>query len=348
MKVLFDISHPAHVHLFKHTITELQSECHKILVLSRNKDITLNLLDHYGIDHIPLSSMGSRKYSLISEWTKREIRTIRFAFSFQPDVVLSITSPPPAHAAWVSGCPNIVFNDSEPTRLAAKLTHPFSDRICTPANFNADYGAKHERYDGYHELAYLHPNRFQPNPKALEKYGINSNDVFSVVRFVSWGAHHDVGQRGFSMQAKRELVSVLSDYGDVYITSESPLPSEFEEYRLPIPPHLIHDFLYYANLYVGDSQTMATEAAILGTPSVRSNTFAGEGDMSNFVELESEYELLYSRSDESEAIEIVGELIADSGVKTRWQQKRDRLINDKIDVTDYILESVYELGENAS
>ncbi|ELZ11158.1 hypothetical protein C479_07613 [Halovivax asiaticus JCM 14624] len=169
-----------------------------------------------------------------------------------------------------------------------------------------------------------------------------------MLRFVSWGAHHDVGHKGFSTEAKRELVSALSDYGDVYITSEDPLPDEFEDYRLPIPPTQIHDLLYYANLYAGDSQTMATEAAILGTPAVRSNSFAGEGDMSNFAELEQEYDLLYSRTEEGETLEIVGELIADSDAQDRWRQKREQLIEDKIDVTDFMLEMIYKLGESDS
>jgi len=44
-------------------------------------------------------------------------------------------------------------------------------------------------------------------------------------------------------------------------------------------------YLYYANVYIGDSQTMATEASVLGTPAIRSNSFAEGSDMSNFREL---------------------------------------------------------------
>ncbi|WP_255192410.1 DUF354 domain-containing protein [Natronobeatus ordinarius] len=348
MKVLFDIGHPAHVHLFKHAISELKSEGHDTCVLSRDKEITIALLNGYEIKHNPLSAMGSRKFSLITEWTKREYHTIKIARSYDPDIVLSVASPPAAHAAKIVGCPKIVFNDSEPAHLQSKLAHPFADRICTPANFDADIGKKQERYDGYHELAYLHPDRFDPNPDALRENGVELDNQYSVLRFVSWGAHHDVGHSGFSRDAKRELVSLLSEHGDVYITSESPLPTEFEAYRLPIPPERMHDLLYYADLYAGDSQTMATEAAILGTPAVRSNSFAGDGDMSNFVELEEEYGLLYSRSDENETIEIIRELLADPNVKDSWQEKRERLIDDKIDVTEYMLEQIFELGGAAA
>ncbi|MFP8890749.1 DUF354 domain-containing protein [Natrialbaceae archaeon A-CW2] len=348
MKALFDINHPAHVHLFKHVIAELEAAGHDTHVLSRDKEITTTLLNRYEIAHTPLSAMGSRKFSLITEWAKREYRTIRIARSYDPDVILSVASPPAAHAARVVGCPKIVFNDSEPAHLASKLTHPFTDRICTPANFDADVGKNQERYDGYHELAYLHPDRFEPDPNPLREHGIEPDNQYAVLRFVSWGAHHDVGHNGFSRDAKRELVSLLSEHGDVYITSESPLPAEFEAYRLPIPPERMHDLLYYADLYAGDSQTMATEAAILGTPAVRSNSFAGDGDMSNFVELEEEYGLLYSRSDENKTIEIIHELLDDPNAKDSWHEKRERLIDDKIDVTEYMLEQIFELGGAAA
>ena len=348
MKVLFDINHPAHVHLFKHAIAELEAAGHDTFVLSRDKEITTTLLDRYEIDHTPLSAMGTRKFSLITEWLKREFRTIRIARSYDPDVILSVASPPAAHAARIVGCPKIVFNDSEPAHLASKLTHPFTDRVCTPANFGVDIGENQVRYDGYHELAYLHPDRFEPDPDSIREHGVEPDDRYSVVRFVSWGAHHDVGHNGLSPGAKRRLVSLLAEHGDVYITSESPLPEEFESYRLPIPPERIHDLLYYADLYAGDSQTMATEAAILGTPAVRFNSFAGESDMGNFLELEAEYGLVYSRSDETEAMELIRELLADPTTKERWQEKRERLIDDKIDVTEYILEQIYELGGTAT
>ncbi|MFC7071761.1 DUF354 domain-containing protein [Halovenus rubra] len=348
MKVLFDIGHPAHVHLFKHAINELESDGHDTHVLSRDKEITISLLDKLGIEHTPLSSKGSGNLSLAVEWLKREIRTVRIVGKYNPDITFSVASPPTVHASRIVGCPTVVFNDSEPAHLASKLTHPFADRLCTPANFDVDVGDNQERYNGYHELAYLHPNRFQPDGAVLHEHGVDPDESYFVLRFVSWGAHHDVGHQGFSQEMKRELVSFLSEHGDIYITSEGPLPEEFEQYRLPIPSHLIHDLLYHANLYVGDSQTMATEAAILGTPSIRSNSFAGEGDMSNFVELEEEYGLLYSRADETAVIDIAADLVTDPATEDRWKQKREALITEKIDVTEYMLDVTFELGGEQS
>ncbi|UTF52065.1 DUF354 domain-containing protein [Natronosalvus rutilus] len=338
--VLFDVGHPAHVHLFKHAIRELEDLGHDTHVFSREKDLTVTLLDRYGIDHTLLSRKRSSVAGLFLELLEREIRTLRAMRRVDPDVVVSSPMPPAAHAARVTGTPMIVFDDSEVATLQARLTHPFATKICTPVNYGRDLGAKQERYAGYHELAYLHPNRFEPDPDRLRAVGVDPHEHYSVCRFVSWSANHDTGNRGFSPEGKRELLSILSEEGRTYVTSEDPLSPEFEPYRLPVPPELIHDLLYYADLYVGDSQTMATEAAILGTPAIRSNSFVGDDDMSNFVELESTYGLLSSLSDERETLALARDLSTDPDAKARWRQKRRRLLDDKIDVTAYLLDTI--------
>jgi predicted glycosyltransferase len=341
-RILFDISHPAHVHLFKYAIGELQQDGHEVAVTSREKDITVDLLDAYGIDHTPISKKGESKASLISEWIRREAKMVKIARSFEPDVIVSRLNPPAAHASVAAGCPSVVFDDSEKAQFAAKITHPFADVICTPANFSRNLGRKQRRYNGFHELAYLHSNRFEPDSQILRKHGVDPDQEYAVLRFVSWGAHHDINQMGFSQGGKRKLIDTLNQHVDIYITSERELPPEFEEYRLPIPPELIHQLLYHANIYVGDSQTMATEAAVLGTPAVRSNTFAGENDMSNFIRLESEYELLYSTADEQEAIALVEQLSETSDLEEMWHERRERLIEDTVDVTSYMLSIIDE------
>lgn len=345
MRVLFDVTHPAMVHLFKHAIAELRSLGHDVHVTSREKDLTTRLLDEYNIDHVPLSSNGSTKWSLVSEWTVRELRMIRTVRDVDPTVVVCQNSPAAVHAAWLTGATSIVFDDSEAEQAAARLTHPFADVICTPANFDRDLGDSQRRYDGYHELAYLHPDRFTPDRDALTSYGVMVDESFFVLRFVAWGAHHDVGQKGFTRRTKRDLVERLSDHGDVYVTSERPLPNAFEQYRLPIPPENVHDLLYFADLYVGDSQTMATEASVLGTPAIRYNSFVRD-DMSNFVELELEYSLLHSTADEDAVLAAALDLATDPDAGPRWRERRGRLLAEKTDVTEFMVETILAEGSS--
>jgi predicted glycosyltransferase len=82
---------------------------------------------------------------------------------------------------------------------------------------------------------------------------------------------------------------------------------------------------------------MTTEAAVLGTPAVRSNSFVGINDMGNFIELEQKYNLIFNYSDQKSALLKAIELLKISDVKEKWIKKRDTLLQDKIDVTSFLV-----------
>src|SRR5690606_37665377 len=60
----------------------------------------------------------------------------------------------------------------------------------------------------------------------------------------------------------------LTERGKVLISSESQLPTDLKRFAIKGPIHHIHHLLAFADLYVGESATMASEAAVLGTPAV--------------------------------------------------------------------------------
>ena len=343
MKVLFDVTHPALVHLFRHPHRELADHGHDVAVVSREKDVTTDLLDAFGIDHVPASEAGDAPLSRVGELFARTRGLFRIARSFQPDVVVSQVDPAAVAVASVVGARSVVFDDSEAEWVAASVTHPLADVVCTPAGFARDLGRRQRRYDGFHELAYLHPDRFTPDRARLRRAGVDPDEPYFVVRFVSWTAHHDLTRCGFSSSGKQELVRDLSEHGRVFVSSETPLPPALAGHGIPVAPDAVHDLLACADCYVGDSQTMATEAAVLGTPAVRSNAFVGDGDMSNFVELEERYGLLRSVVDEDAAIAAALDLARSSsdGVHER---RRDRLVAEKIDVAEFAVDVIEEVG----
>ena len=342
MRVLFDVTHPAHVHLFKGAIGELEDEGHAVRVTSREKEITTELLDAYDIEHTVLSRKGSRKLELAGEWALRELRTLRVARAFDPDVVVSHLSPSAVHAARLVGAESVVFNDQEHPDTVPRLTAPLTTAYCTPASYGADRGEPHRRYDGFHELAYLHPDRFEPDRGTLRAHGVDPDEPYFVLRFVSMGAHHDVGERGISSATRRRLVEALSERGPVYVSTESPLPASLSANRLPVPPAAMHDLLAEASLLVTDSATMAMEAGVLGTPVVRSNSIDEDGNFGNLAELAA-YDLVESVSDDR-VVEVARRIATDPDADDRWSERRDRLLEDCIDVTAYILEVVREVA----
>ncbi|MGM0605273.1 MAG: DUF354 domain-containing protein [Halobacteriota archaeon] len=337
-RILFDVTHPAHVHLFRHAIEALSAGGFEVAVTSRQKDLTTDLLDAYGIEHTILSARSSMPFGLAAEWIRREIRTLRYARRFDPDVVVSRLNPPAAHAGKLTGATSIVFHDTTEENTLARTVYPFVDHFCTPKGFDVDFGDRQRRYDGFHELAYLHPNRFTPDLDRLTSHGVDPDEPYAVLRFVSMDAHHDVGKRGFSIERKRRLVEELSAYGSVYISTEGGPEPALSDYQLPVPPDAMHDLLSTASVLVTDSNTMAAESALLGTPVVRSNAVTGDEE-SNFAEL-GEHGLVISTADRDEAIDLAVELAADPTACDRWSNRRRQFLKDKVDVTEFILELI--------
>ena len=303
------------------------------MVVSRDKDVVIELLDAYKIPHTVLSKVKQGKVHLFEELFIRESKLYNIARQFNPDLIMGILSPPVAHVAWALGKKSIIFNDTEHAEIAQKMTYPFCDIICTPTSFKKDAGKKQIKYSGYHELAYLHPAYFSPNPEVLRELGVEMGEPFVILRFISWGAHHDVGQHG--IDNKLALIKKLEKYGKVFISSEGKLAEEFDQYRIRVPSEKIHSLLYYATLCLGGGATMAVETAIFGTPSTYVSSLAGT--MGNFSELEERYGLLFNFSDSEAALKKAVELIREPELKKTWSLKREGLLKDKIDVTEFMV-----------
>lgn len=340
MRILIDIGHPAHVHFFKHAIWELEKRGHNLLVTSRKKDIATKLLDIYNIKHECLGIAGQGLLKLGKELLWRDAKLLKLAKSFSPDILLGIAGIFIAHVGRLLGSPSIFFTDTENARLINGLGFPFATTICTPSCFQYNVGAKQVVYNGYHELAYLHPNYFKPDASILKLFGVKDNEKFVIMRFVGWEASHDVGHKGLSLEMKIKAVKEFSKHAKVFITSEKELPVELKKYRIKIPIERIHDILYYATLLYGESATMASESAILGTPAI----FLDDVGRGYTNEQERVYGSVFnftgSLRDQQRSINKGIELVRTQGIKEMWKNKRQMLLNDKIDVTAWLVDLI--------
>lgn len=336
MHILIDISHPAHVHFFKHAIRIWQERGHRVQITARDKDVALQLLQDYHLPYKSLSKKGSGYFGLAFELVQHETRLITVARKFRADVILDIGGTFIVHAGKLLGIDTVVFSDTEHAKLSNFITFPFATYICTPDSYKDELGKKHIKYPGYQELAYLHPNHFTPDPNILSLAGLDRNESYFVLRFVSWGASHDFGQKGMRNDDKVKLVKGLADYGKVLITSEGVLPEALEPFKIKVSPKHVHDLLYYARMYIGEGATMATESAILGTPSVYINPL-GSG---NLDELIHKYQLIYHYPDGQYAIEEVMELAKTVDLKALHKTRQDIMLKDKVDVTNWMVDFV--------
>ena len=345
MRILIDMGHPGHVHFFKNFIWEMEKKGHTVLITARNKEITLDLLSKYHFDFIPVGRQKSGKFNLIKEWVLRDLQILKIAREFHPDFLMGIGNPSVAHVAKLLSKKSLVFTDTEHAKFANGVTFPFADVICTPSCFNYDAGPKQVRYNGYHELAYLHPNRFIPNPAVLTELGLDTDDNIFLVRFAAFDASHDTKTEHFDKRYIPELINRLEDNGTVVISSEVKLEPYLQKYQYKLSPDRYHDLLYFSKMYIGEGSTSAMEAAVLGVPPIHFERLNIGGQKSTILpyigvlnELQAKYNLLYSFCDERDLLSKVDEILADlNQAKVIWGRRRDALLNDKIDVTAFMV-----------
>ena len=339
MNLLFDIGHPGQVHLFRNAIKILQSRGHRVTVTVKEIPSAQQLLDAYGI---PWLSLGRKFNSVVMKGLSQirfDYRLWGIARAYDIDIAVgsSITI---AQVSAVHRMKSIILDDddAEAVRLFSLFAHPFANTVLSPDALA--HQRTHSRdvvYAGTHELFYLHPDCFTPDPSVPVKAGIDITLPYFILRFVSGRAYHDIGGKWISIEQKLRIVKLLGKYGKVFITTEHEIEPELQEWQLKIPPEFIHHLIYYATMFVGDSQTMTSEAAILGTPALKCNSFAHKLSVPNM--LEEKYDLCYAfQPDEfDDMIAKMESLLNKDGIKQQWAKKRERFLSDSINPTDFLV-----------
>jgi predicted glycosyltransferase len=342
-RILIDLNHPAHVHYFRNFIVEMKMGGNSVFVTARDKEVTYQLLDAYGIDY---KRKGKGGKSLLGKLANMLLENVSFIFlflKFKPHVTLSAGSPSLAQISWLFRKPHFALDDTEHARMAKKLYLPFSKYAFTPINYFTDLGSKHVRVNYFTEICYLHKKWF----KSAEESDTKLIKPYALLRFVAWEANHDIGQRGIDYESKRELITLLLSRGiNVYISGEKKIPEEFQKYQIKIKPHNMHDVLLHASLYVGESATMAAEATVLGTQAIYVNSL----NAGSLEDLKSNYGLISLRDSDS-LMSITTDLL-DLDLKTLIGF-REKIHSEKIDFTSFLIwfvetypESDFELKNN--
>ena len=341
MNFLIDLQHPAHLHFFRNVIPRLKSQGHNVLITGRDKDILVELAHSYDI---PVMVFGRARKGVINlgmELIYRQWRLFKLIREFKPDVMMAVAGTYISMLGKLRRIPTYIFYDTETAAISNFLAYPFADCIFVPQCYRKKIRWRHVRYNGYHELAYLHPNYFKPDPAIPAKVGIKPGEVYTLVRFVGWSSGHDIGRSGLSTQNKIRAIRELEKYGRVFITSEGGLPPELEKYKLKLEVTGVHSLMAHAALIFGESATMVSEGAVLGVPGVYIDP-VGRGYTD---EQERVYGIVhnFSHKQQDEAIEKAISIL--SGYqREKWRAIGRRIIADKIDVSDMI----YNIAVNGS
>lgn len=333
-KILFDIGHPAHVHLFKNLIFYLKDKNYPFFVTTRNKDITHNLLSHYNIPFTCISKAAkSNIISMIFELFVRNIRLIKLCVNEKIGIGIG-TSVSISHLSFFSfggfKSYNIGEDDDAVVPLLCYSTYPFTTKIINPNCLEFKlWEGKRVLHPSYHELAYLHPNNFKADENIIKKYGLKKNN-YIVFRFSALTAHHDSKAKGISPQLRGDIQNVLNNY-EIIESFESKSGSKIE-------PWDMHHVLANAKMIISDSQTMTIEGSVLGVPSIRINTFIGKSTV--IEELENKYEIAYGffPNDKENIISLLKKLINDDKLEEKFKIKKNLLLKEKVDFNKWLID----------
>lgn len=335
MKIVIDIGHPAHVHLFKNFAWKMIESGHLIYFTIRDKEFEIQLLQTFNFSFKILGKHHKTKKGKILGLLTFTLKLFIHSKKIKPDLFLSHGSMYAAITSWLLRRPHISFEDTFNFEQI-RLYKPFTKYILTADYDHPIVSPKVISYAGYHELAYLHPNEFKPNPNVLKDLGIKENEHFSIIRFVSWNASHDIGHYGISLQNKMALLEVLKEFGKVFISSEAALPSELAKHSFPLTSDKMHDAMAFASLVYGESGTMAAEAAVLGTPAI----YLDNTGRIYTRELEKKYNLVFnfteSESDQLASIKKAKEILENYNPNI-WKLKKNVLLNEKINVSNFLV-----------
>ena len=338
--LFFDINHPVQALMLRPVIERFDRMGYTSRVFARDKDVTLGLLERFGIHATTLAERRRGRLGAAIELVAREGRLLRLALRHRPQAIIG-TSVHAARVGRASGAVSFVINDDDAAAvpLFARLAYPLADVIVKPACLAFENHPRQVTYRGNQQLFYLHPARFQPDPGVRGEMAIGPTQRFGVIRLSALDAHHDVGVRGLGQSHLLEIASRIPKDVTVFASLEKAqdLPEGWRPIQLP--PERLHHVLAAAEFFLGDGQSMTAEAAVLGTPALRLNDFVGR--ISYLKELESYgLSLGFRPGDEPSLLNALAEVLNGRRPRAMFDQARARFLSDMVDPLPWFVELV--------
>jgi len=325
VRILIDILHPKHAHFFRPLIRRWIGMGRAVKVVTRDKDITHELLDLFAIPYVCLSRQ-KKGLGLFLELLIHWKNLVSILSAFRPDVVMSIGGIMTSIPCKLLGIPNMALTDTETATLGNKISFPFADCVLTPEWFTEDFGRKHCRYRSFHEWSYLHPEEFHPDHKIVHAEGIDPDEPYAVVRLVRWDALHDRGEEGFCREDAIRLLRGLAGKMKIVLTSEEEPPSEFSQFAVKVRVDRMHHVMACSRLVVGESPSMCAEASLMGVPSILASSWAWK--CGNMKVLSGKFGLMQVYERGSDAVDSALSLADDLPSRASIERQRARLIQD--------------------
>jgi predicted glycosyltransferase len=339
-RFLFYLVHPAKFQFHKVQINTLKQKGHIVDIVINTKDILEDLIKEEGWEYTNIFP-NSRKIKGVHVYIAAFIsifltvwRLLKYTQGKKYDVfvgdLLSIVGRLKGVTAFYA-TDDVLAAVPEQVVFFKTVKHIIAPEVTDIGK----YTSKKIAYKGYKALAHLHPNHFTPDENILSSE-LRGKPYF-LIRCTGFGATHDIGKSGISDDVLQKLVPILEPHGQILITSERDLPENLKKYNLKIRKNDITHYINFAQIFIGDSTTMCTEAAVLGTPAVEFDEYFYE--IEQMLEIERKYKLIhcYRTNQSDDFVKKITELVNTKNLKKTYQERREILLNETIDVSSFLI-----------
>lgn len=267
MRILLDLVHPADALFFFHAIEALKGKGADVRVVSRRKDVLIQLLEELDVDHLPLTTARNGVLGLARELMERDLALFKVAREWKPDVMAGFGGVAISHVGKLLSIRSVSFYDTEHASLQMRLTLPFISEWHVPRSWNGPVAkGRTFRFAGSKQFAFLHPDYFRADARRALAAGWDPNRENFLVRAVAWRANHDRGRQGMSLAQLRHIVGLLAGRGKVHVSAEAELPPDLRPLKYAGRSSDFHHLLAHCRLCCGESITVASESVALGVP----------------------------------------------------------------------------------
>lgn len=340
MRFLFYLVHPAKFQFHKAQIKTLRDHGHTVDIVINSKDILEELLKEENWEYTNLFPEG-RKIKGVHVYIAAFIsifRTLSRLFKYTRGKEYDLfVGDLLTVLGRLKGIPSLYPTDDVIRQVPEQSIFLFTcNHIIAPSITELGYFNKKKiNYDGYKALAYLHPNVFSPSAEKIDnKY--HQRRLF-MIRCTGFGATHDIGRNGIDDAVLEKIVELLGDKGEIIISSERELPDHLKKYQYTGNKNDIFHYISFADILIGDSVSMCSEAALLGIPVVEYDDYWFE--MEQLLELQYKYQLinLFQPPNLQPMLDKIDEIINSPKFKNDAIKRRDMFIEEKIDVSRFLV-----------
>jgi len=275
LRLWIDVMTPKQARVFSRVYKEASNRGHEVLVTARDHGETSEILEMESVPHIVLGRHGGAElHSKLKAYAERALLLADAVIEFEPDVLISLSSPEAVRVAFGLGIPIVSMNDTPHSTFVGRLALPLSDRIVYPAAIPAHLflrlGADERSlrpYFGVDELAWVLDAIMRAWTPGSEPRGL------AVVRPEESQASYLLRADGESVVEPCIRVLMEEGYRVVLLPRyESQRKYFVERYgdSVEIPSQAVDTLKLYleADVVISGGGTMSREAALFGTPGI--------------------------------------------------------------------------------